>query len=144
MRRSLITSLVMAFVVVAALVGIAQAQKSKQVIYVSSAKGTYKTAPPGGVSMQAIWGDADKGPHATFTKFDPGYDAGKHSHTSDISIVVLKGAYLYKDEAGEKRVGPGDYLFVPGGHVHSSGGDKTDGALFYEEGSGKFDRVPAK
>jgi hypothetical protein len=27
-----------------------------------------------------------------------------HSHTNDLSIVVLKGAYLYRDEAGEKRV----------------------------------------
>lgn len=145
MKRLLIASLVMAIAVIALLVGVVQAQKSKQVIYVSSAKGSY-TASPGvaGVSMQAIWGEADKGPHATFTKFEPGYDAGVHTHTSDISIVVIKGAYIYKDEAGEKRVGPGDYLFVPGGHKHSSGGDKTEGALFYEEGSGKFDRIPAK
>ncbi|MGB2625976.1 MAG: DUF4437 domain-containing protein [Candidatus Acidiferrum sp.] len=145
MKRLLIASLVMAIAVIAVLVGVVQAQKSKQVIYVSSAKGNYAVAPgAGGVSMQAIWGEADKGPHATFTKFDPGYDAGVHTHTSDISIVVIKGAYIYKDEAGEKRVGPGDYLFVPGGHKHSSGGDKTEGALFYEEGSGKFDRIPAK
>jgi hypothetical protein len=56
----------------------------------------------------------------------------------------LKSAYLYKDDAGEKRVGPGDFLRVPGGHKHWSGGDKTEGALFYEEGSGKFDLIPAK
>ena len=67
-----------------------------------------------------------------------------HTHTNDVSIVVIKGAYLYKDEAGEKRVGAGEYLFVPGGHKHWSGGDKTEGALFYEEGSGKFDTIPAK
>jgi quercetin dioxygenase-like cupin family protein len=97
-----------------------------------------------GVSMEAVWGDAEKGAHGTFTKFDPGYDAGMHTHTNDVSIVVIKGAYLYKDEAGEKRVGPGDYLFVPGGHKHWSGGDKTEGTVFYEEGSGKFDLVPAK
>ena len=143
MKRLLMVSVVMTLTIIAALVGVAQAQKSKQVVYVSSAKGTYKAMPSGGVSMLAVWGDADKGPHATFTKFEPGYDAGIHTHTSDISIVVLKGAYLYKDEAGEKRVGPGDYLFVPGGHKHTSGGDKTEGALFYEEGTGKFDRIPA-
>jgi quercetin dioxygenase-like cupin family protein len=94
--------------------------------------------------MNVIVGDPDKGPHATFTKFEPGFDAGMHSHTNDVSIVVIKGAYLYKDEAGEKRVGPGEFLFVPGGHKHWSGGDKTEGALFYEEGPGKFDRVAAK
>ena len=47
-------------------------------------------------------------------------------------------------EAGEKRVGPGDYLYVPGGHKHWSGGDKKEGALFYDESSGKFDLIPAK
>jgi len=59
-------------------------------------------------------------------------------------IVGVKGAYFYKDDAGEKRVGPGDFLRVPGGHKHWSGGDKKEGAVFYEESSGKFDFVPAK
>jgi len=144
MKKSLIVSGVAALTIVAALLGAAQAQKNKQVIYVSSAQATYKTSPMGGVSMQVLRGDPDKGPHATFTKFDPGYDAGMHTHTNDVSLVVIKGAYLYKDEAGEKRVGPGEFLLVPGGHKHWSGGDKTEGALFYQEGSGKFDLIPAK
>jgi len=45
---------------------------------------------------------------------------------------------------GEKRVGTGEFLRVSGGHKHWSGGDKTEGALFYEEASGKFDSTPAK
>ena len=144
MKKTAIASAVAAFTIVAAIVGVAQAQKGKQVIYVSSAQGTYKPSPAGGTSMQAIWGDMEKGAHGTFTKFEPGFDAGMHTHTNDVSIVVLKGAYLYKDEGGEKRVGPGEFLFVPGGHKHWSGGDKTEGAVFYEEGSGKFDSMPAK
>ncbi len=94
--------------------------------------------------MAVLRGDPDKGPHATFTKFAPGFDAGMHTHTADVWIVGIKGAYVYKDEAGEKRVRPGDYLRVPGGHKHQSGGDKTEGALFYEEASGKFDSIPVK
>ena len=58
--------------------------------------------------------------------------------------MVIKGAYLYKDDDGEKRVGPGDFLKVPGGHKHSSGGDKTEGACSYEAGTAKFDLIPAK
>jgi quercetin dioxygenase-like cupin family protein len=143
-KKSLFVSAVTALTIVVGLVAVAQAQKDKQVIYVSSAQATYKPSPMGGVSMAALWGEMDKGPHATFTKFDPGYDAGMHTHTSDVWIVVIKGAYLYKDEAGERRVGPGDFLRVPGGHKHWSGGDKTEGALFYEEASGKFDSTPAK
>jgi quercetin dioxygenase-like cupin family protein len=144
MKKSLIVPAVAAFAFAAALVGVVQAQKVNQVIYLSSAKGTYRQSPMSGVSMQTLVGDMDTGPHATFTKFAPGYDAGMHTHTNDVSIVVIKGAYLYKDDAGEKRVGPGEYLFVPGGHKHWSGGDKTEGALFYEQGSGKFDTIPAK
>jgi quercetin dioxygenase-like cupin family protein len=129
---------------------VVQAQKAstsnnaKNVVYVTADNATFKQSPTGGVSMAPLWGDPDKGVHATFTKFEPGFDAGMHTHTNDVWIVVIKGAYLYKDDAGEKRVGPGEFLRVPGGHKHWSGGDKTEGALFYEEASGKFDSIPAK
>jgi quercetin dioxygenase-like cupin family protein len=142
MKKSMIVLTGAALTLVVALVCVAQAHKN--VIYVSSGQASYKAMPAGGASMSVLVGDPDKTAHATFTKFDPGYDAGLHSHTNDVSIVVIKGAYLYKDDAGEKRVGPGEFLLVPGGHKHWSGGDKTEGALFYENGSGKFDVVPAK
>jgi quercetin dioxygenase-like cupin family protein len=97
-----------------------------------------------GVSTAPLWGDPNAGAAGTYTKFVPGWDAGWHTHTADVWIVGIKGAYLYKDEAGEKRVGPGDFLRVPGGHKHWSGGDKKEGALFYTETSAKFDLIPAK
>jgi quercetin dioxygenase-like cupin family protein len=131
--------------IIAVVSGVVQAQKaSKKVIYVSASSAKFTAIPTGGVSMATLWGEPDKGAHGTFTKFDPGYEAGMHTHTSDIWITVVKGAYLYKDDAGEKRVGPGDFLRVPGGHKHWSGGDKTEGAVFYEEGAAKFDNIPAK
>jgi quercetin dioxygenase-like cupin family protein len=148
MKKRLIVSGVGALILAVA-AGVVQAQKPstggmKKVVYSAANGAEFKPSPMKGVSEAAIWGDMTKGAHATFTKFDPGFDAGTHTHTSDIAIVVIKGAYLYKDDAGEKRVGPGDYLRVPGGHTHWSGGDKTEGAVFYEEGSGKFDSIPAK
>jgi quercetin dioxygenase-like cupin family protein len=144
MRRSLFVVAVAVAIMAAWSLGRVQGQKMhEKVLYVSSANADYKSMNKG-VSEAAIFGDANKGPHATFTKFDPGQDNGMHTHTNDVWIVVLKGAYLYKDADGEKRVGPGDFLRVPGGHKHWSGGDKTEGALFYEEGSGKFDLIPAK
>jgi quercetin dioxygenase-like cupin family protein len=149
MKRSLIVSGVAALIIAAASVGVAQAQKESSknkthVIYVAAAQATFKPSPMAGVSMAVLWGDPDKAAHGTFTKFAPGYDAGMHTHTSDVRLVVIKGAYLYKDEAGEMRVGPGDFIRIPGGHKHWSGGDKTEGALFYQEGSGKFDVISAK
>jgi quercetin dioxygenase-like cupin family protein len=144
MKKSLMVLSVGALLIAAG-AGIAQAQKAGgKVVHVSADKATFKTGPTAGVTMATVWGDPDKGAHGTFTKFEPGFDAGMHTHTNDVRIVVIKGAYLYKDDAGEKRVGPGDYLKVPGGHKHWSGGDKAEGALFYEEASGKFDSIPVK
>jgi quercetin dioxygenase-like cupin family protein len=135
-----------AAIVIAWSVGRVQGQAGgKKVIFASAEQADYKSmGTTTGVSMAALWGDANKGAHATFTKFVPGYDAGMHTHTNDVWIVGVKGAYLYKDDAGEKRVGPGDFLRVPAGHKHWSGGDAKDGALFYEESNGKFDVIPAK
>jgi quercetin dioxygenase-like cupin family protein len=123
--------------------GKAETGKSKEVIYASSETATYTGKVPG-VTMAVLWGDPDKGRHGAFTKFAPGQDNGMHTHTNDVWCMVIKGAYLYKDDAGEKRVGPGEFIFIPGGHKHWSGGDKTEGALFYEEGAGKFDLLPVK
>ena len=145
MKRSLLIVGVAAALVFAWSIGRVQGQQddASKVVLASPDQAKFTTTNPG-VSMAAIWGDADTGAHGTYTKFVPGYDAGMHTHTSDVWIVGVKGAYLYKDDAGEKRVGPGDFLRVPGGHKHWSGGDKKLGALFYEESSGKFDLIPAK
>ena len=146
MKRSMLVVGVAAALMVAWSIGRVQGQMAGgKVVFVSADHASY-TAMAGstGVSGAALWGDMGQGAHATFTKFAPGYDAGMHIHTNDVWIVGVKGAYLYKDDAGEKRVGPGDFLRVPGGHKHWSGGDTKDGALFYEESSGKFDSIPAK
>jgi quercetin dioxygenase-like cupin family protein len=120
-----------------------QVNAQEKVIFASADKEDYKSMAPG-VSTAPIWGDDTKGAHGTYSKFAPGQDNGWHTHSNDVWIVGIKGAYLYKDEAGEKRIGPGAFLRVPGGHKHWSGGDKKEGAVFYEESSGKFDLMPAK
>jgi quercetin dioxygenase-like cupin family protein len=145
MKRSLMVIGVAVALMAAWSVGRVQGQKgqAEKVVFVSADQANFGAANHG-VSTAVIWGDSSKGAHATFTKFAPGQDNGMHTHTNDVWIVVLKGAYLYKDEAGEKRVGPSDFLRVPGGHKHWSGGDAKEGALFYEESSGKFDLIPVK
>jgi quercetin dioxygenase-like cupin family protein len=114
-----------------------------EVKFASADKADFKDLVPG-VTQALLWSDDTTGAHGAFTKFKPGQDNGMHKHSSDTWLVVLKGAYLYKDENGEKRVAEGDFIRIPGGHPHWSGGDQKDGALFYQEGAGKFDRVPVK
>jgi len=146
MKPSRLIGAVAAIVMIAWSIGRVQGQAGdKKVVFASPGHVDFKASPNAtGVSQVTLWGDPDQGAHATYSKFVPGYDAGMHTHTNDVWIVGVKGAYLYKDDAGEKRVGPGDFLFVPGGHKHWSGGDKKEGALFYEESNGKFDLIPAK
>jgi quercetin dioxygenase-like cupin family protein len=119
-----------------------ESPEKKEMVFVAADQAKFKEVAPG-ASMAVIWGDPDKGAHRSFTKFVPGATFPLHTHTSEMHIVVIKGAYLYKPEKGEeKRVGPGCYIDIPGGDRHSSGGDAKEGALFYEESAGKFDLVP--
>ena len=123
-------------------VATAGAQTKKDVSFVDSKKAEFKQVVPG-VKKAPLWGDQEAGPYGAFTKFDPGLVNPLHTHTNEVRIVVLRGAYIYKPKDGkERRVGPGAYISVPGGDVHTSGGDKKEGALFYEESPGKFDLVP--
>jgi quercetin dioxygenase-like cupin family protein len=115
--------------------------KDKKLIFNPLDKATFKEVAPG-ASMAVLWGDEETGPCGAVTKFKPGFDAGMHTHTNDARIVVIKGAYLYRDAETERRVGPGDYLYIPGGAKHWSGGDPEEGALFFNETDGPFDLIP--
>src|SRR3989475_8721079 len=121
----------------------ADQDQSSGVIFARSRTVKYSPLVPG-VSSYVAWGDTAKGPFGGFTKFRPGFDAGMHTHTADGLLVGLRRAYLYRDDAGAKRVGPGDFLRVPGGHKHWSGGDRKEGALLYQGTVGKVDLIPVK
>ena len=127
-----------------AFLGAAAAQGQKAAVHVDSAQAAYKELAPG-ASATVLSGDLDNGPYSAFTKFVPGASFPLHTHSSDIRIVVLKGAYVYKPEKGtETRVSAGHYIFIPAGDRHVSGGDAKEGALFYQESAGKFDLNPVK
>ncbi|MFO0984819.1 MAG: DUF4437 domain-containing protein [Planctomycetota bacterium] len=122
-----------------AVLGAAMLQDKKQCVFVDSAKAQFKEVVKG-VQRSVLFGDPDKGAYGAFTRFDPGVTHALHTHPSDVRIAVIKGAYIYKPQSGEeRRVSAGCYLFIPAGEPHVSGGDPKDGALFYEEASGKFD-----
>ena len=111
MKKSLFTIGLATTLMIAWSIGRVQGQQAGKVVFVSADQASFAETSKG-VSTAAIWGDATMGAHATFSKFAPGYDAGMHTHTNDVSIVVIKGAYLYKDAAGDKRVGPGIFFAV--------------------------------
>ncbi len=125
--------------VAVASLGVAHAGDSKGPVHVDSAKASYTELNPG-ASQSAVRGDPTSGAHSAFTKFVPNFEAGPHTHTNDLRIVVVKGAYVYKPEQGDAiRVTPGQYLLIPGGVRHSTGSDTKEETIFYQEADGKFD-----
>lgn len=116
-------------------------QDGQPTMYAIADSVSYTERAPGS-SMATVWGNPDQGAHGVFVRFTPGFDAGTHTHPNDVNLVVIRGAYLYRDDAGEKRVGLGQFLHIRGGHPHWSGGDAREGALFYHHGNERFDLVP--
>jgi quercetin dioxygenase-like cupin family protein len=122
-----------------AALGVAHSGDTKDPVHVDPATATYTELNPGS-SQSAVRGDPNTGAHASFTKFVPNFEAGLHTHTNDLRIVVVKGAYVYKPEQGDAiRVTPGQYLLIPGGVRHSTGSDTKQETIFYLEADGKFD-----
>lgn len=116
------------------------------VVYRSAESAAYSAQPGTPIKLSRLFGDGDvDAPHGEFVVFPPGFDAGGvHVHTNTVNLVVLKGAYIYRDENGEKRVGAGEFIRIPGGHKHWSGGDEKEGAVFYSHLEKKMDQMPAK
>src|SRR5688572_4902216 len=85
-------------------IGIALAQDSGKEPKHAKAKDAKYTEVIPGVSKAPLWGDDKTGPYGSFTKFAPGHKNPLHTHSSDIRIVVLEGAYIFGTDAGEKRV----------------------------------------
>ncbi len=132
-----------ALVAVAAL-GVAHSGDGKAPVHVDPTKATYTDLNPG-ASQSAVRGDPATGAHGAFTKFVPNFEAGPHTHTNELRIVVVKGAYVYKPEQGDEiRVTAGQYLLIPGGVRHSTGSDAKEETIFYQEADGKFDFNPVE
>jgi len=127
-----------------AALGVAHSGDSKDAVHVDPATATFRDLNPG-ASQSAVRGDPTSGAHGAFTKFAPNFEAGPHTHTNDLRIVVVKGVYVYKPEQGDAiQVTPGQYLLIPGGVRHSTGADATEETLFYQEADGKFDFNPVE
>ena len=97
-----------------------------------------------GVKIADVWGDHTRSGYGAFLKFPPGFVAPLHTHTSAIKIVVISGTYMQTPEGKtEMRMGPGSYVFQPGGsYKHISACDKASECLLFIESTGKFDLLP--
>ena len=99
------------------------------------------TPGPPGVKIVDLWGDHTKGAYGAMIKFPAGTTAPLHTHTNGMRVVIVSGTWIHTPEGkAESRLGPGSYLYQPGGgYRHTTACDKASDCVIFGESSGKFD-----
>ncbi len=72
------------------------------------------------VNMQMLLGPADNCPNFAMRKFSvaPGGHTPRHQHNYEHEVLVLRGSGTAFSTAGEKRLTPGDVVYVPANELH--------------------------
>ena len=93
-----------------------------------------------GMQFAVLTGDPKAGPYTQIRKVPAGTANPLHSHTSDLTNVIISGTwYTGAEEASAKDFGPGSVVYMPGNWVHVSGCRAGSDCVFYQDGKGKFD-----
>jgi hypothetical protein len=97
-----------------------------------------------GMQFAVLSGDPKTGEYTQIRKVPAGTDNPLHSHSSKLKNVIISGVwYTGADAASAKDFGPGSVVMMPADWVHVSGCRSGSDCVFYQEGKGKFDFVPA-
>ncbi len=96
--------------------------------------------PKTGIQFSNVWGDATKGAHGAFFRFDPGFVSKLHSHTYDYYAVVIKGE-MENYQPGQKpqKLGPGSYWYQRGKQAHTTSCVSKQPCEIYIVQQNKFD-----
>ena len=99
-----------------------------------------------GVKVADLWGNHAKGAFGALFKLPAGFTAPLHTHTHDIKVLIVSGTYIQAPEGKpEFRLGPGSYVFQPGGNYrHTTTCDTASDCVFLVESKGPFDLKPVK
>lgn len=97
-----------------------------------------------GIHMAVVEGDATKGPHHSFMKFDAGFSAPLHHHTPDTFVTVIKGDFTLTVDGVERRLTPGSYFSFKKKQPHSTMCTAGSECIIFVDARGKWDVVPEK
>ena len=96
------------------------------------------------MQFAVLTGDPKTGPYTQIRKVPAGTANPLHSHSSDLTNVVISGTwYTGAEKSSAKDFGPGSVVFMPGNWVHVSGCRDGSDCVFYQSGNGKFDFKPS-
>jgi Domain of unknown function (DUF4437) len=97
-----------------------------------------------GMQFAVLSGDPKTGEYTQIRKVPARTDNPLHSHSSELKNVIISGVwYTGPDRASAKDFGPGSVVMMPANWVHVSGCRSGSDCVFYQEGKGRFDFVPA-
>jgi hypothetical protein len=97
-----------------------------------------------GMQFAVLSGDPKTGEYTQIRKVPAGTDNPLHSHSSELKNVIISGVwYTGPDAASARDFGPGSVVMMPVNWLHVSGCRPGSDCVFYQEGKGKFDFVPA-
>ena len=97
-----------------------------------------------GVQFAVLSGDPKTEAYTLIRKVPAGTDNPLHSHSSEITNVVVRGIwYTGSNSNSAKDFGPGSVITMPANWVHVSGCRPGSECVLYQRGKGKFDYKPA-
>jgi quercetin dioxygenase-like cupin family protein len=97
-----------------------------------------------GMQFAVLSGDSKTGAYTQIRKVPPGTDNPLHSHSSEITNVIISGIwYTGSNSTTARDFGPGSVITMPADWVHVSGCRPGSECVFYQQGKGKFDFKPA-
>jgi len=97
-----------------------------------------------GMQFGVLSGDPKTGPYTQIRKVPAGTDNPLHSHSSEITNVIISGIwYTGPNSTSAKDFGPGSVITMPADWIHVSGCRPGSECVFYQQGKGKFDFKPA-
>jgi quercetin dioxygenase-like cupin family protein len=97
-----------------------------------------------GMQFAVLSGDPKTRAYTQIRKVPAGTDNPLHSHSSEITNVVIRGIwYTGSNSNSAKDFGPGSVITMPADWIHVSGCRPGSECVLYQQGKGKFDYKPA-
>lgn len=117
---------------------------AKAIVQSTLADLKWQAQPGSPMTGSPAW-SASNGSHCDFVKFPKGTKAPLHTHTADISGLVLAGHWGSAEEGKAMKLGgPNSYQLVPGGLKHTTECGADADCVIFSCQPAAFDMVPAE
>ncbi len=97
-----------------------------------------------GMRYSVLSGDPTRTAYTQIRRVPAGSSNPLHHHSNELKNVIISGTwYCGPEGAPPRNYGPGSVVLMPAGWHHVSGCRPGADCVFYQEGDGRFDFVPA-